>query len=68
LKMKVEETELGVTRSSEAFVQALIVVCLVRQHNRDARISNFRNLGFSHEVTHMISKSALLVEYIGGGN
>jgi mTERF domain-containing protein, mitochondrial len=63
LKMKAEEAEeLGVKYSSGTFVSALMLVCKVRRSIRDARLNNFRNLGFSdEEVVLLISKAPFLL-------
>ncbi|XP_078156540.1 transcription termination factor MTERF8, chloroplastic-like [Carex rostrata] len=63
LKMKVEEAEqLGVSRSTGTFVDALNNVYFLSQSTIDAKLNFLRNLGFSHEeATLMISKAPPLL-------
>ncbi|KAF3341548.1 mTERF [Carex littledalei] len=64
LKMKAEKAdELGVARSSGAFVYALTIVTYLSQCKIDARLNNLRRLGLSQEeVALMISKAPLLLK------
>ncbi|XP_078150279.1 transcription termination factor MTEF18, mitochondrial-like [Carex rostrata] len=53
--------ELGVSRSSQMFVYALLVVGL-NQRIIDARLTNLKSLGFSQdEVTTLVSKSPMVL-------
>ncbi|XP_078172800.1 transcription termination factor MTERF8, chloroplastic-like [Carex rostrata] len=63
LKMKAEAAEqLGASRSTGTFVDALITVYFLSQSTIDAKLNIFRNLGFSHgEITLMISKAPNLL-------
>jgi mTERF domain-containing protein, mitochondrial len=54
--------ELGVARTSGAFIYALIVVSYLNQATIDARLNNLKSLGFSQEeVTTIVSKLPLVL-------
>ncbi|XP_078180490.1 uncharacterized protein LOC144574402 [Carex rostrata] len=63
LKMEVVRAEeLGVARSSETFIDALLTVSYQNQCTIDAKINNLRSIGFSQEeVALMIIKAPMLL-------